>query len=285
MTRAVVPRLTMSPLVRRFSLGNPLVGLAVLSALVWVAGAAKGQEAISCILRPVHEIEIAPPVAGLLEVMVVDRGDPVIAGQELGRLQAKVEEAQLAAARQRAASTAAIDARRAQLAEAERRLAQIEALTNRAVATRSQLDEITAETQVARAQLAEAEDAQLAARLEVEAAEAAVNLRIIHAPVSGLVLTRHVDPGEYAAADEALLDIVTVDTLLAEALLPAEAKRHVREGQSVMVHSEDGALQRPGVIDAVDPVIDAASRSFGLRIRLENEDGAFTAGNRCAVAF
>ncbi len=251
----------------------------------WSVGSALAQQAISCILRPVHEIEIAPPVAGLLEEMAVDRGDRVTAGQVLGRLQARVEEAQLAAARQRASSMAAIDARRAQLTEVERRQQQVQELTNRGVATRSQLDEVTAEAEVARAQLLEAEDARLAAQLEVEAAAAAVALRVIRAPVSGLVLTRHVDPGEYAAADEALLDLVSVDTLLAEVLLSAEAMGAVRPGQQVTVTTETGTLQRAGDVDAVDPVIDAASRSFGLRVRLDNADGAFTAGNRCGVVF
>ncbi len=260
------------------------LSLAALGAALLAAPLA-AQQAISCILRPIHEIEVAPPVAGLLEEITVDRGDAVEKGQVLGRLQAHVEEARLAAARQRAESTAAVEAREAQVAEIERQLEQVRSLTERGVAAQNQLDEMLAEVSVARAQLAETQDARLAARLEADAAEAAVALRVIRAPVSGLVLIRHVDPGEYAAADEPLLDLVTVDTLLAEILLPAAAQGDVARGDTVTVTDETGTLVRAGRVDAVDPVIDAASRSFGLRVRLDNADGAFVAGSRCGASF
>ncbi|WP_238364734.1 efflux RND transporter periplasmic adaptor subunit [Mesobacterium pallidum] len=244
-----------------------------------------GQEAISCILRPADELEIAPPVAGLLEEMSVDRGDRVEAGQVLGRIESRVQEAQLAAARHRSESMAAILARQAQLADAERRLAQLQSLSDRGVASQNQLNEVLAETEVARAQLAEAEDAQFASRIEVEAAEAALALRTIVAPVSGRVLARHVDPGEYAAADEPMLEIVNVSTLYAEALLPAAAYGEVARGDAVTVVDADRDTSRAGEVTAVDPVIDAASRSFGLRVRIDNADGAFTAGTRCLLGF
>ncbi|SLN63067.1 efflux RND transporter periplasmic adaptor subunit [Roseisalinus antarcticus] len=247
---------------------------------------ATAQQIISCVLRPINEIEIAPPVSGLLAELTVDRGDRVTAGEVIGRLEAGVVEAQLAAARQRAESGAAILARDAQLADAERRLAQMQSLSDRGVASQNQLDEIVSEVEVARSELAEAHDAQIAARLEAEAAAANVALRTIRAPVSGHVLMRHVDPGEYAAADEPLLDIVTVSELHAEVLLPSDVHGTVAQGDTVEVMSLEGAgVRRAGLVDAVDPVIDAASRSFGLRVRLDNGDGAFTAGNRCDVMF
>lgn len=243
------------------------------------------QEVISCILRPVNEIEIGTPVAGLLEDIAVDRGDQVEEGQVLGRIEARVQEAQLAVARQRAGSTAAEDARSARLAEAERQLDQVQKLVERGVATRVQLDEASAAVQVARAELTEAQDARLAAQLEVAAAEAAVALRVIRAPVSGRVLARHVDAGEYAAADEPLLDLVTTDRLHAEILLSADAYGRFAPGDPVGIETETGTVRRDGIVDAIDPIIDAASRSFGIRVILDNADDAFPAGVRCGAVF
>lgn len=249
-----------------------------------LAAPVAGQEAISCILRPVHEISVVPPVAGILESVAVDRGDRVEQGQVLARLVSRVEEAQLAAARQRAQSTATVQARRAQLDDAERRLAQVRALTGRGIAAQNQLDEVMMEAEVARSLLTEAEDLRLSAELEVAAAQAVVDLRSIRAPVAGIVLARLADPGEYAAADRPLLDMVTVDVLLAEVLMPAAAYGRIALGQGAAVQAE-GALAQQGVVDAIDPVINAASRSFGLRLRIDNAAGALTAGTRCTVAF
>lgn len=251
--------------------------------LLCLAVPVSAQEMISCILRPSAEIEIAPPVAGLLESLSVDRGDRVDAGQELGRVFARVEEAQLEAARRRAESTAAIDSRRAQLADAERRLEQMESLRERGVASQNQLDEVLAEVSIARSQVAEAEDSRFAAQLEVVAAEAALDQRVITSPVAGVVLARHVDPGEFAAADEALLEIVSVDTLHAEIVLPDRDYGMLDPGQTVGITS--GSVDRSGQIDAIDPIIDAASRSFSIRVVVENADGGLTAGARCDTRF
>ncbi len=254
------------------------------AVLILVAGPAAAQDAISCILRPVHEISVVPPVAGILESVAVDRGDRVEQGQVLARLVSRVEEAQLAAARSRAQSRATVQAREAQLADAERRLAQVRALAKRGTAAQNQLDEVTMEAEVARSLVTEAADLRLAAEMEVAAAAAAVDLRTIRAPVAGIVLTRAADPGEYAAADRPLLDLVTVDVLLAEVLMPASAYGQITLGQNAAVQSE-GAPAATGVVDAIDPVINAASRSFGLRLRIDNADGGLTSGTRCTVRF
>lgn len=253
-------------------------------ALILLATPAAAQDAISCILRPVHEISVVPAVAGILESVAVDRGDRVAQGQVLARLVSRVEEAQLAAARSRAQSRATLQARQAQLADAERRLAQVRALTGRGIAAQNQLDEATMEAEVARSLVTEAEDLRLAAEMEMAAAEAAVALRTIRAPVAGIVLARQADPGEYAAADRPLLDLVTVDVLLAEVLMPAAAYGRIALGQTAAVASEGGPVAQ-GVVDAIDPVINAASRSFGMRLRIDNAAGTLTAGTRCTVAF
>lgn len=262
---------------------------AALIAALLLARPALAQDvvgaAISCILRPVNEIAVAPPVAGILETIAVDRGDSVTEGQVLATLVSRVEQAQLSVARQRAQSRATLEARMAQLADAERRLEQAQALSKRGVGAKNQADEAAMEADVARALVAEAEDLRLAADLEVAAAEAVVDLRTIRAPVSGVVLVRHADPGEYAAVERPLLEIVTVDALLAEVLMPAEAYGRITRGQRASITTEGAPDPHPATVDAIDPVVNAASRSFGLRLRIDNAEGRLTAGNRCSVTF
>lgn len=252
------------------------------------AGVAHGQEipVISCLLEPSRTITVSASVQGPLVEVTARRGDFVEAGQVLARIDTTVEEAQLQAARFRAEATAAIRSREAQLAEARRQVARAEEMVTRGIGTTNELAELEAEVVIAESLLREAEDAREGARLEVLGAEASLERRQVRAPASGVVLERMLDAGEYASPDLPLLTLVSVDLLHAELLLPDAAYGLLSVDGAVEVSgAEPGTPSRAGVIVAIDPLIDAASRTFGVRVAVENADGAFAAGRRCVARF
>lgn len=240
-------------------------------------------EVISCLLEPSSSVTVSPAVQGLLTQIPVDRGARVEKGQVLARLDSSVEEASLAAARFRAESEAAILARRAQLQEAERQLAQIRSLADRGVASQNALAELQAELAMAEGMLAEAEDSRGAALLEVKVAEATLEQRRVRAPIDGIILDRMQDPGEFGSPDVPLMTLVNVDTLYADILLPEASYGAVDPSTPLTLMSE--GVARVAQVIAVDPLIDAASRTFAVRARLDNADADFTAGRRCTAAF
>lgn len=257
-----------------------------LALLVAGVAPAAGIEPVSCVLTPSRTVDVASPTEGVLAAVLVERGDRVAAGQPLARVESSIEEAALAAARHRAQSDAAILSRAAQLREAEQRLAQTETLRARGVAAETQFNQVVAEVAVARALLREAQDQRETARLEVRRAEALLALRTIRAPIDGVVLDRRLDAGEYASEQAPVVTVVAVDPLHAEILLPSEALGAVEVGARVEVAA---AGPRPagaqGVVTVVDPVVDPASRTFGVRVAVPNPAGALDAGLRCAVSF
>lgn len=257
----------------------------ILWTLIAVTGTATSAVAqidvISCLLSPSREISVGSPVEGVIAEFAVERGQHVAQGDVLVRIDARVEEAQLEAARFRARNDAVVQSRRVQRDEAERLYAQVLDLSERGVATNNQLEEVRAQKFLAEAQLREAENEQASARLEVASAEVALEQRVIVAPTSGVILTRLADAGELAAGGAPLLELVSVDVLHAEVLAPAADYGGVALGQSVPLTSENADAVLTGQISAIDPVIDAASRSFGFRIDVANPDGLFVAGNRC----
>jgi multidrug efflux pump subunit AcrA (membrane-fusion protein) len=152
------------------------------------------------------------------------------------------------------------------------------------VAARNQLEEMRTQMFVAQAELREAEDARLSAGLQVQSALAALEQRVIRAPEDAVVVERLTDMGELASTGRPLFELVSVQVLHAEVLAPARDYGQIELGQSWQVSSENTDLVRTGTVTAIDPVIDAASRSFGFRIAIENADRALTAGNRCDLA-
>jgi RND family efflux transporter MFP subunit len=255
----------------------------VAAVMAWpVQGAAL--DVISCLLEPSRAFSIGSPVQGIVQEVPVERGDQVAKGDVLLRIDARMEEAQLATAQFNAESQAVIESRKAQLELATKMFEQAEDLSKRGVAARNQLEEMRTQMFVAQAELREAEDARLSAGLQVQSALAALEQRVIRAPEDAVVVERLTDTGELASTGRPLFELVSVQVLHAEVLAPARDYGQIELGQSWQVSSENTDLVRTGTVTAIDPVIDAASRSFGFRIAIENADRALTAGNRCDLA-
>ena len=258
---------------------------AITCATISFAAPAPAQQAISCLLEPARSLSLATAVPGILEEVAVARGDHVEAGQIIARVNSSVERAALAAAEFRAASLASIRSAEARLAEARRQLAQVVSLAERGVASRNQLAELESEVTIGESLVAEARDAREGARLDVLSAAAALEQRIIRAPVAGVILARESDVGEFADPDEPLAELVVVDQLHAEILMPSEAYRAVDLDTEITILDADGSISTEGRILAKDAVIDAASRTFELSVEIDNADGLFIAGTKCQAEF
>ena len=67
-------------------------------------------EPMGCLIQPFQEAEVGAQVVGILDRVMVERGDLVKKGQPLAMLNSEVERAAMAAARLRAEATAELQA-------------------------------------------------------------------------------------------------------------------------------------------------------------------------------
>ena len=119
-------------------------------------------------------------------------------------------------------------------------------------------------------------------------AQALFDQRTISAPFSGVVVERYLSPGElvYRANEGRILRVAQTDPLRVEVIAPASIGESVRVGQSAKVVLESNAGERfDATVTIVDPVIDAASGTLGVRLELPNPEHRITAGSRCRVIF
>jgi multidrug efflux pump subunit AcrA (membrane-fusion protein) len=68
---------------------------------------AASSNALDCIIQPHQVVQVGSASAGLIENILVDRGDMVVKGQPIVQLNASIERATLAVARERAAQVGA----------------------------------------------------------------------------------------------------------------------------------------------------------------------------------
>lgn len=262
-----------------------LLGGALAGAVV--PGPARAQTApdsFDCLMDPAQVVEVGSPVTGVVDGVLVGRGDAVEEGQVLARLDSTLEQATVELLRTRAQSTRMIDTQNEQLAMLSRRLERMQTLRDRAIATEDALDQVTAEYLSAQSLLNEAELNRDIALKELARAEAALSLREIRSPLDGIVLERAVAGGEYIGQDDHLMEIVQLDPLHVEAFLPVRMFGEVAPGDRATIRPApplEGEYEAE--VQVVDRVFDAASGTFRVRLVLPNPEGALPGGHRCSL--
>lgn len=230
-------------------------------------------EPIAQLLRGLLEIERAGAMAEL------DRRRQVLAELQAGSRPEEIEQAR--------AGVAGFEAR---LAYAKDRLARLARLAERGTSTADELQDaqtelraIEAQLRGSRAALALAEAgprreqiAQAAAAAAVQEAEVQriddqLAKHTIRAPFSGWVVERFTEKGQWVARGGLIARIAELDTVEVEAQVPESSVASLREGDAVRLEF-DSAADRAwvGVVARIVPQADLLSRSFPVRIRLDN---------------
>jgi len=243
-------------------------------------------QGFDCLMDPAEVIELGSPVAGLLDEVLVDRGDIVTKGQVVARLNSAVEQSTVELLRTRANSTAVIDAQTEQLAMVEKRFLRIKELRDKKITTSQAYDQAEAERIAARSLLFQAELNREIAQQELQRAEIILQQRTIRSPGDGVVDSRDLVPGEYVGTDDHLLTIIKHDPLIIEAFLPVEEYSRISVGADATVHPApplEGSF--PATVTSIDSVFDAASATFSVFLELPNPDRALPAGHRCTLTF
>jgi RND family efflux transporter MFP subunit len=243
------------------------------------------ERSFDCMIAPNEVIEIGSPVTGVIEEMAVERSDTVEAGDVLVRLEANVETAAVHVAQARAEREVDIQASAASLDLDRKRQARAERLYEGNALSLDRRQEVEAEAKLSGIELERAREDQRLAALQLEQARAALERRTIRSPVSGIVVDRLMAPGE-VVDDETVLRVAQVDPLRVEAIPPSSWFGQLERGDRAEIVPEPPHDQpRTAEVAIVDRIIDGASGTFGVQLRLANPDHELPAGLRCTVRF
>lgn len=238
---------------------------------------------LGCLITPARVAEIGTPVAGVVERMLVDRGDSVRQGQPLAVLHAAGERASVRTAEARARAQAAVSAAQATLSLARQKTQRAESLHAEQFISDIALDQARTELTVAAQSLKQAEDQRAIYQAESAQALAQLHQRALRSPFDGVVVDRMAQPGERVELLP-LLRVADVARLRVEVVVPASQFGQVRAGTRHPVKADvPGVATREATVTQVDQVIDAASNTFRVRLAMDNADRAVPAGARCQV--
>ncbi len=256
----------------------PLIGGVSLSAL-----ASETSPGFDCVITPSKSVDLGTPVPGQIHEVLVDRSDSVRAGQVLARLDSRLEEANLAIADFKADTDTQVRLRNAALAIDLRAEERLKSLAATKVASMQDKDRAAREARLSAWRVQAAKDDLKLQSLEKARAQTALDRRMLRSPIDGVVVARLHEPGEYVE-DEPLLRIVRLDPLHVEAILPMRLFGRITPGMRASVVPEFGeGAAHMATVALVDPMGDAASGTFGVRLSLPNPQRAIPAGLKCRV--
>ena len=257
--------------------------IAILALLVAAPGWAA--QPLGCLIEPERVAEVGSPVTGVIESMLVERGDLVRKGQLIAVLRTDVERASVNVAHSKAESSADMKAAAANLAFTRQRLVRAEDLFKKEFISGQALDQARAEVDVAEQKLIQAREIQRVSQRELELANAQLAQRMIRSPIDGVIAERYFSPGE-RVEDKALVRVVKFDPLRVQMVVPSALFGKIQAGASATVMPDlPGVAPATARVTLVDKVVDAASNTFRVQLELPNPNLALPAGLRCKANF
>lgn len=241
-----------------------------------------------CLIEARQSIDVRSPVEGVIETIFVQRGETVRRGTLVATLSSGPERAALDLARSRATMEGEIKSAEARVELTRKKWERAEELLKKNFVSENARDEAQAEYRLATEQLRAARENRRLAELDVARAKEVLAQRSIKSPVNGVVVDVLLRPGELMSSNQKnpIMKIVEVDPLNVELVLPVSQFGKIKVGQVAEVLPEEpvGGRHRARV-EIVDPVMDAASGTFGVRLRLPNPGNRIPAGVKCKAQF
>ena len=217
-----------------------------------------------------NTVTVSAEVSGKLESFSVEEGDSLIVGQQVGlvdttllALQRKqLRSQQLATEKSSPDMAAQAAALRSQIAHQQEECARVSRLLQDGAATRKQHDDAQARLRTLRGQLdgllstldkSRGSIMESASALQYQGEQVEEQMRKSHitAPITGVVLRKYAEQGEYATPGKPLFEMANLNAVYLRSYFTASQLAHVRLGQQVTVIADFGGDERyeyPGKI-------------------------------------
>lgn len=260
-----------------------IMHLATVLGLTSIACPAAGQ-ALDCVIEPKAVVSIAAQAEGVVADVFVQRGDKVVAGTPVLKLEDRIEALQLDLASALATSDIELVSEQERLVFRQKELERVTELASRNVATQANLDDAMIEVRLSELAIDQAAFSLERARIEQSLAAARLERRTLTAPLEGFVISVDVAPGEYADQQTELIQIAVLDPLHVEVFMPARFYGRIVVGDTYLIRPMEPLTgEFAALVSVIDPVFDTASGTFGMRLTLPNPDGSIPAGIRCQI--
>jgi len=249
---------------------------------------------ISGNVKPAQLVKQGFKVAGVVGNIYVKEGDRISEGQALMSLNPHDYELGVIAAQAQYDSLnmqlsskidSSINQAKANLDFIKTQLDRVRRLHEKGAVATKTVEELEVSLVVAENKYKEALDAKETAEAQLRQAGAALELAqsqlndtVLHSPIDGTVVKQIFEVGETIAPGYPAFVLGRLDTLEVEVGVPDNLIDNIKVGQKVklFIYGIDKELE--GVISNIDATADLETRTFGVKIDIDNKDGDIKPG-------
>ena len=264
-----------------------VIACAILSIVGFALSGTVNAKVYDCLMEPMQTVEISSPVAGVLDTVLVKRGDPVKKGQVIATLDSRTERAAMEAAKLRSEAMGPTLTARKKFEFSQQKYERRKLMANDQLMTGQERDDAEAELRIAQAELQTAQENRGIAAREYAQQASLVAQRTLRSPFDGVVLDRLLSPGELTESSgtkKGILKLAQIHPIRVHLVLPEQLFGRLKAGESVNVQPQyTGARTLTAKVTQIDRLIDAASGTFAVFMAVPNPDLSIPAGMRCKV--
>jgi len=245
-------------------------GLSLAVLIILFSQAAFAQLTVTGVVRAVDEVVVKSELAGIIQRIAVKEGEHVSEGQLILELDNQHQKISLELSKAGLVKAkAAVDETQVLLMNAEKELNRIEIAAS--ALPRKELEDIKDQVARLKANLGAQAAEVVRAEQDIRLREQELKDTQIFAPFSATVTELFVVKGDsLRPLDTPILELVDLDHLYAELRLPSSQVRSVQFGQPVKLQVESEWLgakgQMEGRLSYINPTVDAASRTFKVKV-------------------
>ncbi len=203
-------------------------------------------------VAPVQGVTVSADLPGIVERIAFESGRMIGQGDVLVQLDTRQEQAQLAAA------------------EAQLQLARL---------NDERMSGLVKEDAVSRAEYDAAAAAHTQARARVGEIRATIERKTIRAPFAGVLGIRQVNLGQYLTGGDPVVPLQALNPIHVNFGVPQQNAAQMRPGRQVHITGDGaGGLELAGRVNAIDSVVDPATRNVQVQATLANPGGQLRPG-------
>jgi len=231
-----------------------------------------------------QDITVIPKMGGKVDDVLVDVGQQVQKGDLLVKLEDPEAKAQL---KQAEASLAIAEANQrtsnAATENARINLDRLEQLFREGAISQQQLESAQLQYKQATSGVSEAVVRQAAAAVDLARTQEANT--IITSPIDGHIAARFIDPGEMAVPGLPVMSVVAIDSVYADINITEADVARIKPGQQAEVRPAPTGKTLIGKVNTVAPAANPQTKTFAVRILLENGKHELLPGMLADVQF
>ena len=209
------------------------------------------------------EVTVSAKVTGEIKSLQIAEGQEVTAGQSLGQIstvQLELQKSQLLSTKTATASKK-LDAMRQvasiqqQISNMQREKERFDALLKDGAATRKQVDDIDYQISVLEKQLAATREQVSTSNTSIDSQTESILAQVslideqikdaqIISPLTGTVLDKYAEQGEFAMPGKALFKVANLDEMQLRAYVTADQLSRIKLGKDVKVYADFGSKEQ-----------------------------------------